>query len=207
MESKTNNPSHPKQVTKHVIFVTGNKDKFHEVERYLHELDPSIVLEQAALELPEYQSLDIKKIALAKAQEAWKVLQKPLLIDDGGIYLERFNNFPGPLIKYVLEGMGLEGFWLIAKDDPRVYFLSCLVYYYGPDKYEFFEGVCHGTIIKPSAPATRKQMPFTDIFVPEGSTQTLTQLRGTPAEQAYHHRRKSLEKFVQWLNRQSERAP
>lgn len=184
----------------HIVFVTGNTDKFKEVERYLHELDPSIVLEQVALDLPEYQSLDIHKVALAKAQEAWQVLQRPLLIDDGGIYLERFNNFPGPLIKYVLEGMGLDGFWLLAKDDPRVHFLSCLVYYYGPCTYEIFEGVCRGTIIQPSGTVTRKQMPFTDIFVPEGSTKTMTELHGTPAERACHHRRKSLAKLVEWLH-------
>ena len=26
----------------HIVFVTANPDKFKEVERYLHELDPSI---------------------------------------------------------------------------------------------------------------------------------------------------------------------
>lgn len=184
---------------KNIIFVTGNADKFKEVQDYLKELDPEIVLEQIDLELPEYQGLDIRKIAGAKAKVAWDLVQKPMLIDDGGIYLERFNNFPGPLIKWVWEGMGLEGFWELAKPDPRAYFLSCLVYCYGPDSCEFFEGVCHGTIIKPPETATRKKMPFTDMLIPNGSTKTLNELRGTPEERVYHHRRKACALFVEWF--------
>lgn len=188
------------EMDKHIIFVTGNPDKFKEVEGYLKELDPEITLQQVPVDLPEYQGLDIKKIALAKAQEAWCLLHKPLLIDDGGIYLERYNNFPGPLIKYVLEGIGLEGFWLLAKDDPRAYFLSCLVYYYGPEQYQIFEGTCSGTIIAPTGHVSRKQMPFGDMFIPHGSTSTLAQLQHTSEAQSCHHRRKALAKLVEWLN-------
>ncbi len=190
-----------KRQNKHITFVTGNKDKFEEVKQYLTTLDSSIVLEQIALDLPEYQGLDIKKIALAKAQEAWRLLQKPVLIDDGGIYLERFNSFPGPLIKYVFQGIGFEGFWLLAKDDPRACFLSCLVYYYEPNKYEIFEGTCYGTIIKPNGVISREQMPFSDIFIPQEATKTLTQMRGTQQECLYHHRYKALKLFVQWFNK------
>jgi XTP/dITP diphosphohydrolase len=198
------------QMEKRIVFVTGNADKFIEVERYLKQIDPTIILEQVNIDLPEYQSLDIHKIALGKAEEAWRLLQKPLLIDDGGIYLERFNNFPGPLAKYVFQGIGLEGFWLLAKDDPRAYFLSCLVYYYAPGSYKFFEGTCYGTIIEPTGVITRKQMPFRDIFIPRESAKimfipgesgkTLAQLEGTPEEHIYHHLSKSLRKLVEWLN-------
>ncbi len=182
-----------------ITFVTGNTDKFTEVKRYLTEVAPTIILEQVALDLPEYQSLDIHAIALAKAEEAWRLLQKPVLIDDGGIYLDRYNNFPGPLIKYVLQGIGLEGFWLLAKDDPRATFLSCLVYYYAPDIYTYFEGTCSGTIIQPTGITTRKQLPFGDIFIPQGATQTLTQLQGTEFERSCHHRRKAVASFAQWI--------
>lgn len=186
--------------TKTVTFVTSNKGKFAEVQRYLKEFDASIILEQAELELPELQSLDIHAIALGKAKKAYKILKKPLLIDDGGIYLERYNNFPGPLVKYVFQGIGLEGFWLLAKDDPRVYFLSCLVYYYGPNQYQIFEGTCHGTVIKPTGKILESSLPFTSIFIPQGSTKSLAEIRNTPEERACHHRRKALEKFVTWLN-------
>ncbi len=183
-----------------IAFVTTNTGKLEEVQGFLSQLDQSIILEQVAIELPEIQSLDIHKVALEKAKEAWSALQKPLLIDDGGIYLERYHQFPGPLVKYVYQGIGLEGFWLLAKDDPRGYFLSCLVYYYGPDKYQFFEGVCHGTFIKPPAIITRKELPFTEMFIPQGSTKTLAQLHRTPEGYECHHRCKSLEKFVAWIH-------
>ena len=150
---------------KHILFVTSNKGKLQEVQMYLSQLDPAIVLEQASVDLPEYQGLDIREIAIAKAQAAWAQLKKPLLIDDGGIYITRYNQFPGPLIKWIYKGIGLDGFWLLAKDDPRGYFLSCLVYCYGPDKYEVFEGICHGTYIAPTGTITYPDLPFTEIFV------------------------------------------
>lgn len=191
-------------MNKHIIFVTGNSDKFNEVEGYIKQLDPSIILEQVPLELPEIQSLDIRKIARAKAEEAWRVLQKPLIVDDGGIYLARFNNFPGPLIKFVYEGMGLDNFWnCLAKDDPRASFISLLAYADGPDHFEFFEGICTGKMIEPTGIITRKGMPFTDMFVPDGTTKTLNDIRGTPDEPRFHHRRISCALFVEWLQTHS----
>lgn len=100
----------------------------------------------------------------------------------------------------MLEGIGLEGFWLLAQNDPRATFLSCLVYYYAPQTYHFFEGTCSGIIIKPTSEPSRKQLPFGDIFIPQGATQTLTQLRGTEFERLCHHRRKALGKFAYWMN-------
>ncbi len=188
-----------------IVFVTGNKDKFKEVEDFISQLNPSITLEQADIDLPEYQGLDIAKIALAKAECAWSLLKRPVLIDDGGIYLERFNNFPGPLVKYVFEGIGLEGFWLLAKDDPRAYFLSYLVYYHAPNSYEVFQGTCYGTIIEPTGIITRLRMPFRDIFVPQGSSKNLTELHGTQEELFFHHRFKALSHFVEWLSAESKR--
>lgn len=82
-----------------ITLVTGNLEKYEDIKRYLGELSPSLEVERINIELPEYQSLDIHKVALSKAEEAWRILQRPILIDDGGIYLNHYNNFPGPLIK------------------------------------------------------------------------------------------------------------
>ena len=186
-------------VKKTLLFVTTNTGKFEEVQRWVNQLDPTIALEQASLDIPEPQSLDIHTVALAKAQEAWKLLKKPLLIDDGGIYIEKYNKFPGTLAKYVFEGLGLEGIWTLAKEDPRAYFLSCLTYLENPCSYEFFEGRCYGKLIKPEHEVKSKHLPYTEIFIPNESTKTLAVLRGTEEEKACHHRFKALQKLLTWL--------
>ncbi len=190
-----------------ITFVSGNSYKYEEVRRYLSEFDPTLVVEQATVDLPEYQTLDIRSIALAKAEETWRLLQKPVLIDDSGLYLERYHNFPGPLIKNVLQGIGLEGFWLLAKDDPRATYLSCLAYYYAPHTYKLFEGTCSGTIIQATENKKTKRMPFgdtTSLFIPEGSSQSFSQLQGTEFERTINPRRKAVACFAHWLRNHDE---
>lgn len=193
--------------TMSILFVTTNAGKFEEVRRWIKQLDPSIVLEQAPIDLAEYQSLDIHEVAVGKAEQAWKLLQKPLLIDDGGIYLEHYNKFPGTLAKYVYEGIGLDGIWKLAQDDPRAYFLSCIIYKHSPDTHYIFEGTCYGKMIKPDAHAqAHASLPYTRMFIPNDSSKTLAQLRGTEEEKLYHHRYKSLSRFVEWLKNNKECA-
>lgn len=185
---------------KRITFVTSNTGKFEEVKRWIGELDATIILEQAALDLPEYQSLDIYEVARGKAHEAWRTLQKPVLIDDGGIYFDRYYKFPGTLAKYVYQGIGLEGIWKLAKHDPRTHFLSCLVYKDTPDTEHIFEGACTGNLIKPDSNQVRvAALPYTQIFIPEGSTKTLAELYGTDEDKQYNHRYKAVVQFLSWL--------
>lgn len=188
------------QKTMSICFVTTNAGKFEEVQRWIKELDTSIELEQAPIELIEYQSLNIQEVALGKADQAWEILKKPLLIDDGGIYIERYNKFPGTLAKLVYEGIGLEGIWKLAQEDPRTCFLSCIIYKHSPTSHHIFEGTCEGVMIRPDESIkAHTSLPYTKMFIPYGSTKTLAQLRGTEEEKHYHHRYKSLSKFVEWL--------
>lgn len=191
---------------KRIKFVTTNNGKFEEAARWLHELEPSLVLEQAVFDIPEIQSLDAAYVGIQKAQSAWRILQEPLLVDDGGIYLTRYNNFPGPLSKYVYEGLGLEGFWELAQPDPRCYFLNVFVYKDNNDTHEIFEGKCSGRVQDPALVKIdgHSQLPFTKLLIPEGSTKSLAQLRGTEEEKKYNHRHQALKNFVAWLKKNRE---
>jgi non-canonical purine NTP pyrophosphatase (RdgB/HAM1 family) len=182
-----------------LTFVTTNTGKFEEVQRCINELAPTITLKHAAIDLPEYQSLDIRAVALGKAQRAWELLKEPVLIDDGGIYLEHYHNFPGTLSKYVYEGIGADGIWLLAKEHPRAYFLSCLVYMIDPANYHFFEGICRGAILEPLSVIPNSNLPYTYMFVPEGQNKTMAQLRNTEEEKEFHHRLKAVKQLVNYI--------
>ena len=43
------------------------------------------------------------RVALEKAKIAYQIAKCPILVDDEGLYLEQYNNFPGPLTKYVFH--------------------------------------------------------------------------------------------------------
>lgn len=183
-----------------ITFVTGNDGKFEQVNRWVKELNPNIELEQAKLDIPEYQSLDIKYIASNKASKAWELLNKPLIVDDLGIYLEKFNNFPGPLAKFVYQGIGLEGFWQLAKDNPYGYFYSCFVYVDKNEIYQSFEGKFSGKFIEPKQEVLDKDFPYTYIFIPEGSKKTLADIRGTEEEKKFNHRFKAVKSWIESIN-------
>lgn len=184
---------------KNITIVTSNNGKFQEIKRYFQLLAPDIELTQADLEVPEYQDMDIGKVAIGKAEHAWNILQKPLLIDDGGLYIEKYNRFPGVFSKYVFEGIGLEGIWQLAKDDPRVYFLNCMVFKDSKESNHLFEGMNKGTLIAPSGSIAHKQLPFRSIFVPEGHTKTIDELWLAGQDHHINHRFKAVEKLVLFL--------
>lgn len=185
---------------KHIIIVTSNNGKFEEIKRYIHQLAPEITLEQSNIEVPEYQDMDIQTVALGKANHAWNILKKPLLIDDGGLYLEKYNKFPGAFSKYVYEGIGLEGIWMLAQEDPRAYFLNCMVYKDSEDAHHIFEGKNSGTLTAPTGSMAHKQLPFRSIFIPEGYTKTIDELWAANEDHHINHRFKAIEKLVNFLN-------
>lgn len=184
---------------KQITIVTSNHGKFEEIKRYINQLDPALAVEQASIDVPEYQDMDIEKIARGKAQYAWNMLKKPLVIDDGGLYLEKYNKFPGAFSKYVYEGIGLEGIWLLAHDDPRAYFLNCLVYKDCDESEHLFLGMTQGHLIAPTGTMGHKQLPYRSIFIPEGYTQTIDELWNHPTFHTMHHRFKSVEQLMQFL--------
>ncbi len=182
-----------------LTFVTGNKSKFEDMQRYFKQINPMIELVMCDLHVPEIQSLDIEKVAQAKAAYAWEKLQRPLIVDDGGVFIECYNRFPGTLAKYVVKGIGLEGIWRLAEKDPRAYFLACIVYQDEPGVSHIFSGICYGKFIKPDTAIRNPEFPYQEIFVPNGAHTTYAQLREEGKVDSFSHRRMAIEKMNEFL--------
>ncbi len=183
---------------KEILYATGNPGKYEEVANYIAEQEPNLLVKQLSADIPEIQTRDQKAIAIDKAQKAWQIAQRPLLIDDAAIYFDKYNFFPGALTKFIWQGLGFEGVKkLFDEGDPAKFFLY-LVYIEGPDKYEIFEGECTGTLTKPATFNALPTLPFDAIFVPHGTTQTYAQLRGTTEAKKYLYRLRALQKFLAW---------
>lgn len=82
-----------------LVLVTGNMAKAGEVERILN-----IPIETANIEIDEIQSMDLEKIALHKLTQAYKKIKKPVIVDDVSFLVDAWGGFPGPLIKWLLQG-------------------------------------------------------------------------------------------------------
>lgn len=184
-----------------IYYVTSNHGKFAEVKHYIEAYAPVIDIEQAAIDIPEIQSLDQKAVALDKAQKAYELIKKPILLDDGGIFLDAYHQFPGTLSKFVFQGIGFDGMFKLAEDNNKASFILQLVYTDGTATH-LFEGRCDGEIVQPKDFSAHPQLPFTAIFKPHGSDKTLAELRDTPEFVKYSFRQQALGKFLAWYQEQ-----
>jgi non-canonical purine NTP pyrophosphatase (RdgB/HAM1 family) len=132
-------------VTAPFVLVTGNRGKIAEARMVIGE-----DLEAIALDLPEIQSLDLGEILREKAEEAWRRIGRPLVIEDVSLELAAFNGFPGPLIKWMLQSLGAEGIAraAAAQGDVRAT-ARCGLFYKDAQRTLAAEGISEGTLIAP----------------------------------------------------------
>lgn len=116
---------------KTITFVTSNTGKAAWLERALGlaGLDGWKV-EAQDLNIPEIQSDDIFEISMQKAKQAYAVIKRPLLVMDGGVYINELNGYPGPFAKYMIDQMGLEKTAKLVSilDDRSFYFMDVITY-------------------------------------------------------------------------------
>lgn len=188
-------------MNKKFFYATNNAGKFEEVKDFFVKIGSGFSIEQYAIEIDEIQSLDQKIVVLDKVKKAFNKVKQPLLLDDGGLFFAAYNQFPGTLSKFVFQGLGFEGLFKLVEEDNRASFILQLAYTDGVQT-QLFEGVCHGTIIKPQDLSSHPKLPFTAIFKPEGSDKTLAQLRYTDDFFHFSFRQQALKKFIDWYRTQ-----
>jgi len=152
-------------------FITGNKNKFIEIQSMLAPLE----VEQLNINLAEIQSLDAGEIIEHKLIEAQKQGQGEFIVEDTSVYLECLNNqLPGPFIKWFLESLQPKGIADLAlrAGNTKAYAQTLLGYAKDGD-IKFFEGRNDGEIV---APIGDKDFGWGPIFKPQGSDKTYGQM-------------------------------
>jgi non-canonical purine NTP pyrophosphatase (RdgB/HAM1 family) len=87
---------------KQFIYVSGNKKK----SEYLSHL-LGLPVECHDVDLDEIQTLDINKLVEHKARQAYKLLNKPVLVEDQSLIFNALDGLPGPFIKFFVSGKNL----------------------------------------------------------------------------------------------------
>ena len=151
-----------------IYFITGNKNKFLEVQSILNNV------EQLELNLPEIQSLDAREIIGQKLKEATKKHKGPFIVEDTSLYLDCMNGLPGPLIKWFLDAIKVEGIYHIAESYKNFKAeAKTLIGYYDNGKIEFFEGIVKGKIVSPTGST---DFGWDSIFQPDNSDKSFQQM-------------------------------
>lgn len=166
------------------VLVTGNPGKLREARRLMGGRD----LEAVAVDLPEIQSLDMREVLEAKAEEAWRRLRRPLVVEDTGLELDCMAGFPGPLVKWMLEAIGPEGIarTALALGDPRAT-ARCLLVFRDGTRDVVAEGATHGKLVLPGRGGAG--FGWDPVFEPDGEGLTYGELGDVRKDEIGHRGR------------------
>lgn len=174
------------------VLVTGNRGKIAEARLAL-----GADLEAIELDLPEIQSGDYLEVLRAKADEAWRRLGRPLVVEEAGLDLAALNGFPGPLVKWMLQAVGAEGIarTAAALEDVRAA-ARCFLLFKDGDREVVAEGRTEGTLVLPARGT--HGFGWDPVFQPEGSRLTFAELTGVKKD-AVSHRGKAWREMAKRL--------
>ncbi|MBA3749743.1 MAG: non-canonical purine NTP pyrophosphatase, partial [Nitrosopumilus sp.] len=93
-----------------IHFASSNQNKFLEIERLFEkEIDNdknNIKILFANIVIKEIQSESIIEVAQDKVKKAFKIVKKPVIVEDAGLFIEDLNGFPGVYSSYVFKTLG-----------------------------------------------------------------------------------------------------
>ncbi|MBW2989804.1 RdgB/HAM1 family non-canonical purine NTP pyrophosphatase [Candidatus Woesearchaeota archaeon] len=179
-----------------IYFVTCNKGKVREFKQIL---EPGIQVEQAAIDYPELRSDDPEEIAKLAAKQLADKLDKPVVVEDSGLFIKSLNGFPGTNSAYIHKRIGLKGILKLMKDvkDRECMYVSAVAYCNPKEKPMSFLGTEKGKI----AEKERGSFGFghDPVFIPFGSRKTYGEIKN--CEEAKRFRRKAVLKLVDFLKK------
>lgn len=103
--------------------------KFRQAETTCAEF--SILLKQAALDVPEIQADRGEDIARDKARQAFEKCAQPVVVSDDSWIIPGLNGFPGPYMKYMNDWLKADDWLNLTRTlaDRRVILRQCVAYY------------------------------------------------------------------------------
>ena len=166
-----------------VVLVTGNRDKLAEARRLC-----GADLEAVDVDLPEIQSLDLITVLRAKGEEAFRRLERPLIVEETGLELSAMAGFPGPLVKWMLQALGADGIAraAIALGDDRVT-ARCGLLLLTAGRDVVAVGETHGRVVLPGR--GERGFGWDPVFIADGESRTYAELRPEEKDRISHRGR------------------
>lgn len=156
---------------KQVTYITGNKAK---IESARYALEPlGFVVDNIKMETPEIQADDVVEVSKYSAKWAAEKLNKPVLKNDSGLFVNAFKGFPGAYTHYVEDTLGEDGLLKLMEkiEDRTAYFKESIAYCEPGKEPVVFVGVTKGKIDTKKSGTNGWSWDY--IFIPEGETEPL----------------------------------
>lgn len=182
-----------------IAVVTGNPKKYKQIAQGLQLL--GIQTSHVDVDLEEMQTLDSEAIIRQKALSAYAQIQRPLVVEDGGIYFEAYDRFPGVYSKFIFGSLGFTGIEKLYAEGDAAVFRSTIAYMdqslAQSGMPQLFTGEYAGTLTHNFENRSEIIMPYAELFVPHNSTVPMSQM--DVEKRSLDHRQQSVRQCGQWL--------
>ncbi|HKU33462.1 MAG TPA: RdgB/HAM1 family non-canonical purine NTP pyrophosphatase [Candidatus Nitrosotalea sp.] len=173
-----------------LYFASSNQNKFEEAKSILSEFGIPLKFFKCSLE--EIQADTLEEIAQYKANLAYHLCSKPVIVEDAGLFITALKGFPGPYSSFVFDTIGNKGILKMLSKQRCAIFQSVIAYCERKQDVMLFEASVQGKISKK---LQGKRWGYDPIFIPEGQTMTYSQLKN---KNKVSHRYLALRKFANW---------
>ena len=179
-----------------LVLVTQNQHKLKELTPLFKKYN--VEFDTTSLEKHEIRSESIEVIAREAAKIAFETLEKPVVVDDTGFFVDALNGFPGSYAGIILKFIGYEGILQLMTDkEKRTSNFKTAVGYCDGNHMESFVGTMPGSVARESAGVGG--FGYDPIFIPDGFSKTYAEL--TFDEKVnISHRTKAFEEFLIWYS-------
>lgn len=175
-----------------ITFITSHPLKAQQLGRHLN-----VPVRHRKLDLEEIQSLDVCEVVKHKALAAYAQVGKPVLVEDISFQFLALGKLPGPLIKWFLKELNVEGLCRLidAYDNREVVAQAAFAFADGKDVHVFL-GEMSGRIA--DRPRGESGFGIDSLFIPEGWDKTWGEMTDEEQMQSSVRRLalKKLEKFL-----------
>eukprot|EP00933_Yihiella_yeosuensis_P050944 TRINITY_DN48757_c0_g1_i1.p1 TRINITY_DN48757_c0_g1~~TRINITY_DN48757_c0_g1_i1.p1 ORF type:complete len:212 (+),score=46.27 TRINITY_DN48757_c0_g1_i1:116-751(+) len=204
-----------------LTFVTSNQGKIDFLRIVLESLIKEGKIESLEIdgdvELIELQADTVSEICRGKAEAAYKILQRPVIVQDSGFAIAALNGFPGPYTKYVMSTIGVDGILKLmeGQTDRRCGFVACCGYADEAGKVRVFEEpetyfghLANSRISKQEGAAVGKAWgqssgELFEVFIPGdavgGNGMTLAEMTEEQLTMYRRNRNSAFKVFAEWL--------
>lgn len=184
------------------LFATGNDHKVDEAKAAMSQYKIEVSKFSDAPKL-EIQHVDLEEIASTALALILTKTNKPVFVEDSGLFIHELNGFPGPYSSYVFDTIGSEGILklMTGAKSRKAEFRSSVAFGENGKWLATFSSATEGTI---QLEARGKDgFGFDPIFVPMWTQKTFGEM-DMKEKTIYSHRSKALSKVALWYLNESK---
>jgi XTP/dITP diphosphohydrolase len=186
-----------------LIMVTHNKRKIAEANEIAQAYGIEVQMPQGGTEKLEIQSDSLQEVSKFSALEAYKTIQKPLVVDDSGLFVNSLHGFPGVYSASVLATIGNQGVLRLMEqvEDRKAHFECCITFYDGKNIRQFTEKVEGDITFNEKGD---KGFGFDPIFAPDTYKGRSFGEFEIAEKNKISHRGKAFESFFKWYSNEQQ---